>query len=80
MRDDRLVEGFPLSPKDLGIYLGNLGMLTNNASTDVRIGKYHRVDMSCSLDMNIFCQKNNISACKMWFIEQKCKFCKGKGK
>ena len=31
--------------------------------------------MRRSLGMNIFCQKNNISACKMWFIEYKCTNC-----
>ena len=36
------------------------------------IEKYHRADMRRSLGMNIFCQKNSISACKMWFFEYKC--------
>ena len=39
------------------------------------IEQYHRADMRRSLGMNIFCQKNNISACKMWFIEYKCTNC-----
>ena len=39
------------------------------------IENYHRADMRRSLGMNIFCQKNNTSACEMWFIEYKCINC-----
>ena len=39
------------------------------------IEKYHRADMKSSLGMSIFFRENNISACKMWFIQYKCTNC-----